>query len=167
MSRITKQIAEDVSKAMTAEKRKAATELEIAFKDEVRKTALSRLPKKVIELFESEFKPYMKRTGYAKLCGNGFNYNTVYFSDIPTNDNNSLVLTEEEGEKLSKMEWSYKNSKDEVKKLEEKIFNALYFTLKSYKNVEAHFPEAYEHLPKLSTSTALTINLDKLRQEIK
>lgn len=167
MSRITKDIAERASQAMTAEKRKAAKELEKQFKDEVRKIALSRLPKKVIDLFESDLKPYMKRTGYVKIYSNGFNYKGVTFEDIPWNENNTIVLTDEEGKVLWDMEGQYKEAKEAVTQLEEEIYNALYYTLKSYNNVEKHFPEAFEHLPKLSSSTALTINLDKLRSKIK
>lgn len=168
MSRITKQIAEDVSKAMTAEKRKAANELKDRFRDAVRNAALSRVPKQVVELFNnSEVRPYMNYNNSVQLSGNGFNYKWVTISEIPYKGNScGLDITSEEGKTLWEMDHAYKQAEDEAKELEREIFTALYATLKTYKNVEKHFPEAFEHLPKLSSRTALSINVDALRKKI-
>ena len=168
MSRITKQIAEDVSKAMTADKRNAAKELKDKFREAVRNAALSRIPNQVVELFNnSEIRPYMDQKNSVKLIGNGFNYKWVSISEVPHKSGDScLELFIEEGKTLWEMERAYNLAEDEVKELDLEIYTALYATLKTYKNVEKHFPEAFEHLPKLSASTAISVNLDTLRQKI-
>lgn len=169
MSRITKQIAEDTAKAMTAEKANEVKKLKGEFKEAVRQVALLRVPEAVKAFHaEKEFEPYVNMQSYFSLCGHGFEYKGVYVEDIPWNcgQGNRLDLSKEEGKLLWDMEKAYKNADKKTKELESQIFVALYETLKTYKKVEEHFPEAYQHLPKLSGVTALSINLDALRQKI-
>ena len=168
MSRITKQIAEDTAKAMTAEKANEVKKLKGEFKEAVRQVALLRVPEAVKAFHsEKEFEPYVNMQSYFNLCGHGFEYKGVYVEDIPWNcDPNRLDLSLEEGKLLWDMEKAYENADKKTKELKSQIFVALYETLKTYKKVEEHFPEAFVHLPKLSTSTALSINLDALRQKI-
>lgn len=172
MSRITKQIAEDVSKAMTATHRSNAKQLQSEFKDKVREIAVKRVPQQVMELFENSegVNPYISTTNSVRLYGHGFDGNWISTQkDFPHKSmcTANIELSKNEGQMLWELETNYKKAKDRVDQLQDEIYNALYCTLKSYKNVEKHFPEAYEHLPRLSTSTALTINLDKLRKKIK
>lgn len=167
MSRITKDIAKRVSEAMVSEKRKEAKELDIKFKSEVRKIALEKIPIKVIIMFEGEHKDYIETSSHVILDGHGFSRRWVSIERIPSKGNNTVELTKEQGEKLWKAENKKKEAEQKVDELELEIYNALYYSLKTYKNVEKHFPEAYNYLPQLSTSTALSVNLDWLRQKVK
>ena len=169
MSRITKQIAEDVSKAMTAEKRKAANELKEKFQVIVTAMAFERVPESVQTLFgHVDTKRYIANRGECQLTGGGFDYRWVNFtSPIPFQDNsNCLTLNEAQGRLLWRLEDDYKKAKEEVDNLKDEIYVTLLYTLKTFKKVEEHFPEAFVHLPKLSGVTALSINLDALRQKI-
>ncbi len=170
MSRITKQIAENTAKAMTAEKAKEAEALKLEFREIVRAVALKRVPEAVQALYrENEFKPYLITREYFALNGHGFSYRGAYTDqEIPwSGKSNALELSREEGKILWELEKNYKKAEDRVLELRDEIEVALYDTLRTYKKVQEHFPEAFEYLPKLSSSTALSINLDTLRQKIK
>jgi len=170
MSRITKQIAQETSKAMTAEKAQEAELLKARFKAAVSRVALKRVPESIQALYrENEFKPYLISRNYFSLHGHGFSYRGVYADqEIPWSaKSNALELSEEEGTALWRFEKEYKKAEDRVLELRDEIEVALYDTLRTYKKVQEHFPEAFEYLPKLSSSTALSINLDTLRQKIK
>lgn len=169
MSRITKQIAEDTAKAMTAEKVKEAELLKARFKAAVTRVALKRVPEAIQALYrENEFKPYLISRNYFSLHGHGFSYRGVYADqDIPWHGgSNVLELSQEEGTALWNFEKEYKTADLKVQELREEIEVTLYHTLRTYKKVQDHFPEAFVHLPKLSGVTALSINLDALRQKI-
>lgn len=169
MSRITKQIAEDVSKAMTVEKVKEVELLKARFKAAVTRVALKRVPNVVQGLFvETELKPYFNTRNYFALKDQGFHLTGVYADqDIPWHGgSNVLELSQEEGTFLWNFEKEYKTADLKVQELREEIEVTLYHTLRTYKKVQDHFPEAFEHLPKLSGVTALSINLDALRQKI-
>lgn len=169
MSRISKQIAEDVSKAMTTAKREVLEGLKTKFKAHVREIACSRIGKKVMDLFEKDgdVSPYMSEYGTVQLFNWGFSGKRVYIGGIPYNgSSNSIELTREEGGMLWDLETKIEEAEKEVNQLQKEIYVALYETLKTYKNVEKHFPEAFPFLPSQQTS-ALCINLDLLRQKIK
>lgn len=169
MSRITKQIAEDVSRAMTAEKRKAANELKEKFQQVVSEMAFERVPESVQTLFGTpDTRRYIVQRDSCQLTGGGFDYKWVNFpTPIPFQDNNNcLTLNEAQGRLLWRLEDSYKKAKLEVDNLKDEIYITLLYTLKTFKKVQDHFPEAFEHLPKVGTPTSLAINLDALRQKI-
>jgi hypothetical protein len=170
MSRITKQIAEDVSKRMTFKQKEKYKQLKSEFENKVRDMSISRIPKKIIELFSNEeTKPYIRTTSAVKLLGNGFNHNWVYVKDFPHTGGVTfnLILTPEEGDLLLKMEREYKVAEEKMEKLKVEIYTALYEGLRTFKNVEENFPEAFEYLPVLSKNTALSVNLNELRSRIK
>jgi hypothetical protein len=171
MSRITKQIAEDTAKAMTAEKAKEAAALKLKFQQAVMNIAWERVPQEVQNLYASNItnhKNYIVTRREFQLIGYGFDYKWVYVPEpIPFRDCENVVkLSKEEGDLLWQLEKTYKTAEKVVSELKLEIQVTLCDTLRTYKKVEEHFPEAFVHLPKLSTSTALSINLDALRQKI-
>lgn len=170
MSRITKQIAEDVSRAMTAAERSNEEQLKANFQTLVLNAAFNRVPKAVKALYEhSDIRPYISTVQNLRLSGTGFNMKYMYTDEpIPGIHDKTLVvqLTDDEADELFKMENAYKEAEKKTKQLQLEIQVALYETLRTYKKVEEFFPEAYQHLPKLFGVTALSINLDALRQKI-
>jgi hypothetical protein len=172
MSRITKQIAENTAKAMTEVKAKEAAALKLKFQQAVANIAWDRVPQQIQNIYASTIdhhKNYIVTRREFQLIGYGFDYKWVYIPEsIPFKDcENVLKLSKEEGELLWDLEKSYKKAEKVVNELKLEIQVTLCDTLRTYKKVQEHFPEAFEYLPKLSTSTALSINLDALRQKIK
>lgn len=169
MSRITKQIAEEVAKAMTAEKAKNVTDLKDRFKQSVEEIALLRVPETVTKLFkDSSLRAYISQSDYVYLHSHGFNFRGVRLKNpVPVNKGqNSLELTALEGKFLWNLEKEYKKAEEGLEELTQEIYFTLLHTLKTYKKVQDHFPEAFEHLPKVGTPTSLAINLDALRHKI-
>ena len=169
MSRITKQIAEDTAKAMTAEKRKAANDLKSIFEMAVSDIAWERVPDCIRDMsLADSTKNYIVKRAECQLHGNGFEFKWVNFpSPIPFKYNESLLnLSSAEGKVLWNLENDYKKAKQDVDNLKEEIYITLLYTLKTFKKVQDHFPEAYEFLPKTETPTSLAINLDALRHKI-
>jgi hypothetical protein len=147
MSRITKQIAEDVSERMTFKQKEKYKQLKSEFENKVRDMTISRIPKKIIDFFSNEeTKPYIRTASAVKLLGNGFNHNWIYVKDFPhtVGVTFNLILTPEEGDLLLKMEREYKVAEEKMEKLKTEIYTALYEGLRTFKNVEENFPEAFE-----------------------
>lgn len=169
MSRITKDIATDVSKAMTKTLWEKAAEADTAFKNAVRKMALSRVPNEIVEMYNSDtIRPYINYVSSIQVCGNGFNYEWVSIKPIPwENDSTTrLTPTNDESVALIELQRTYKQLEKKAEELYMEINETLYYTLKTYKNVEKQFPEAIPFLPELSSNTGLTVNLDTLRSKI-
>ena len=169
MSRITKQIAEEVAKAMTAEKAKNVADLKGLFTKTVEEIALTKIPEAILKIIQDpNLCRYLQLTDYVHLNDYGFHYKGVCLEEaIPCTQRNSVLsLTENEGKLLWNLEQKYKKAKKEVEDLHQEIYFTLLHTLKTYKKVQDHFPEAFEHLPKVGTPTSLAINLDALRHKI-
>lgn len=170
MSKITKDIAKDVSKAMTKTLWEKAAEADTAFKNAVRKMALSRVPNEIVEMYNSDtIRPYINYVSSIQVCGNGFNYEWVTIKPIPwENDRTTRIAAKnDESVKLTELQREYKKLEKKAEELYTEINETLYYTLKTYKNVEKHFPEAIPFLPQLSTSTAVAVNVDSLRSKLR
>lgn len=163
MSRITKELAEQVAFKMTVEKKKEVEFLRKELQDYIRNYAISLLPKEVLKMFKSH-PEYFSKQSNIQFVGNGFHYDSFYFGDsLPIKDARTLP-----DNTTAKAVLSIKNKLDikekEVRCLNSEIANALY-NLRTYSNVEKNFNEAFAFLPKVKNES-LIVNVDSIRKKL-
>ena len=169
MSRITKDIAVSVSKALTEKLEEQIVVQAKVCSDIVRSYKNIRTPKEVNKMFEIH-PNYFRQVSYVSVSGNGFNHesfsmNPMIVSTSSGGYSEAIQLTEGEAEGLMP-EWrklqEIRKQKDE---LQLSIQTTLY-GLKTYNKVKLEFPEAYEFLPE-KAETGLSVPLANIREQLK
>ena len=169
MSRITKDIAVSVSKALTEKLEEQIVVQAKVCSDIVRSYKNIRIPKEVLKM--AEIHPeYFKKTAYVSVSDNGFNHesftmNPEMVSTRSGGYTDNIQLTEGEAEGLMpewrKLQEMIKQKDD----LQLSIQTTLY-GLKTYNKVKLEFPEAYEFLPE-KAETGLSVPLANIREQLK
>jgi flagellar motor component MotA len=130
------------------------------------------VPKEVLKLFrDDKLRQFVNKNSYIRLT-NEFNCKHVYINEIEKHGVPSIedkYYLEIEDEKTFKKLMLLTNGIDDkysqMSKLKQDIENTLR-SLKSYKNIQAHFPEAAYYLPKQGGCTAIAVNMEDLRHLI-
>lgn len=164
MSRITKQIAEDVAVKLT---KKQALEIEKLQKDMKQKFTeiyLKTIPKEIMDLFEKYPKYFEKRSSF-QISGNGFQYQQLHTDKDYPSSQYSYSLKEKDASLMLGLMNTLDDKKNELYKLKKEVANLL-FNLRTYAKVNSEFPEASPFLPKTVT-TALMVNISDLREKLK
>jgi hypothetical protein len=167
MSRITKQIAEEVAKKLVAKKRETLKLWKQVFSEKITKICHEKVPFEVLVVFEKHPK-YFKTTNRFRPVGNGWNSQYLDLNTYLPNSNYDYFSFEMEVKTSNALLKEYNKNKDEQKQIDElqrDLVNTL-LNLKTYKSVTENFPEAVEHLPKIVNNT-VALNLSDIRNRIK
>lgn len=165
MSRITKQLAEQVAIKLTEDKKANIKLLKDKLKTIATEHYLKTIPKEVKDFYKKHPK-YTKQTSYVNLVGAGLEYNHTDIDNSPHNGNsNQVKVTNEEANIVVDVQRLIEDAQKEYRDLVSEIEIAL-LGLRTFKNVQEKFPEAYEFLPEISYNTSLAINLKDVRCKI-
>tara|TARA_R110000772_G_C13170340_1_gene426984 strand:- start:50 stop:562 length:513 start_codon:yes stop_codon:yes gene_type:complete len=168
MSRITKQIAEDVTKALLSKRREELKKVKDEYKGIIEHHILSLLPKKVLEVFsDPTTKNFLNTSCNFYISGQGISRTYESISQyLPyVGGNASVELPKGASTKVEKLMDKAKKMEDNIYSLKNEI-NASLLALGTFKRVQEQFPEAAEFLPKTSMPTSLVVNISKLRTKI-
>jgi hypothetical protein len=168
MSRITKSLAESIASSLLAKKKEKISHKRQELKEKVTQVIEQTIPEDVLKFHESN-QDWMRGSQDFRLQGDGTGTDYTHYrttKTLPSNSQYNWVKIPDKSHnevmnlhsKIDKMESDLKKARFEV---ETAIFN-----LRTYSNLEKEFPEAAKYLPKNGT-TALVVNIDKVRQLIK
>lgn len=166
--RITKQIAADVAKKLLSKKNDELSEMQKQLSAKALEFYLETVPSDVLNLYKKE-PSYMQSASSITLRGYGFSTENIYFGkNAPSKSQYSAYadLSQEANKTLRSLKDKVSDFKKEYDKTRIELEAAL-FSLRTYKNVEIHLPEATPFLPKKNDCTSLAINFDDLRNKIK
>lgn len=165
MSRITKEVAEQVAKNLIEPKVQEKAKLSQLLTNHLRDYYLTTIPEDVLIEFHKN-KDYFSTCYSIRIQGEGVSDAYTYYSigeELPTsNKKDRIQLPPKTAEKAVKLIDSIRDKKTEIEKLSREIQIALY-NLRTYKNVETEFPEAFKYLPEAKVNTALAINIKDIR----
>jgi hypothetical protein len=164
MSRITKQIAEAVAKALLEQKSNELKELNILLTQQVRSFYIKSIPQGVLDLYAGSPK-WFKEVSSIRLTGVGISDMYHYYSigdSLPNPANIIFNLNDKQAEIVASLDSQISDKKKKINELKANIEVALY-NLRTYKNVEKEFPEAFKLLPEIAYNTSLAINIKDIR----
>lgn len=166
MSRITKTIAEDVARQLTAKKSEEVDKLKNDLKLLNTQIYVSKLPSSVMDMFE-DYPEYFNKSSSESVTGPGLNkWHRVEFTrSLPRSNNNSINLDAKEAQKIIKLEDKIEDKGKAYKELFEKIEIAL-INLRTYANVQREFPEAFKLLPASNIGMKLAVNVADIRKQL-
>lgn len=171
MSRITKELAENISMFLVKKKRE-----ELALVVDKLNLSLIDLyksrytPKEVID-FDQKFPGYVRKKSSFYLNGNGFRHDYIDLggNSFIVNPEIGTILepTPQEAKDIQKKQRSISVERKQINDLQSSIYNAL-LSLKTFKAVRENFPEAAELLPAESNPSLLpSLNLSSIREQLK
>ncbi len=167
MSRITKEIAGQVSHQLTAKKREEIHELDAKFRTELKRMYIEDIPEEIKEL-SAKYPEYFElrdRIGFYGTNGFGYENYKIDGSVISKAGSvNYLHISPENAKKLKKIDNEIQDKKKELKGLVREL-EILLYSLRTYAKVSEQFPEAIPFLPYKTTS-ALAINIEDLRKKL-
>ncbi len=164
MSRITKQIAENVTEKLVNKKRNELIQINDKISELATQIVLKNTPKEVLNLFKTR-KNYFQSTSSVRFDNNDFKWEWFTLYETLPSDNNHYPISDEESKKMFDLINKRDKAKSDLRKLKSEIYQAL-INLKTFKRVESDFPEAFEFLPK-NGSTALVVNVESIRKQLK
>lgn len=165
MSRVTKEIAKEVAKKLTANHtdkiEKIGERMAVLAVAHIR----NETPKEVTE-FYAKYPSYCKTRTNISLRGNTLNQIHLSIEQIPwEGDSSSSIVPDDLGRELQKLE----GERDAIQKAKTKLFREIEQTmlsLRTFKKVQGVFPEAAEFLPKSATAYLPVVNLEGIREEL-
>jgi len=165
MSRITKDLAERTALKLTEKKLLAINMV----KEELSKLLFDyqyeSLPEQIKDCFKAHPDYFNKSSSFRPLGeGLNFSYHNI-ISELPYSKNANVVLNKEQANRVSKLIAKKETMSQKYRQLNIEIESTL-FALRTYKNVEREFPEAFVLLPELSTNTSVMINVSSIRSQL-
>jgi hypothetical protein len=167
MSRITKEIAENVTKELLSKKVEKKSELLKEIGAITRQELILSIPMKVMELFsQPEEKRFFQTESSVYLMD--FSRLRVSFSPIPKSDGNYYYkfTNEETRKKVGVLYKKYIALEKQINQLEDEIKHSL-LSLKTFKRIEEQFPEAFKFLPKDNGAFLPALNIRKIQDSLK
>jgi len=169
MASITKDLINQIVNKLMIPHDEAKVKMELELKKICVEEHMKFIPKEVLKLFrDDKLRQFVKRDNYIRLTSE-FNYRNVYINEIEKYGVPSIedkYYLEISDEKTHKKLMTLKNSIDDkysqMSKLRQDIENTLR-SLRTYKNIQTHFPEAAYYLPKDGGCTAIAVNMEDLR----
>lgn len=163
MGRITKAIALDIADQLTQPYRDEIDKLDFSLREHAEKIHRNTIPFPVLEVY-GKFKEYFKQSiKSANFSGPGINRSErINFNNYQPYSTTSIELNAYQSGQVVAMLDEINDKKYEFKKLHSDIENSL-IALRTYKNVETEFPEAFALLPKQSINTSLIVDLKNVR----
>ncbi len=163
MTRITKEIAQEVAVRMTEKKKNEIESLHKKLKDTVHKYVEKQIPKDVLSCFKKNKGYFHTRTSF-QFIGNEFNYESYSCNSELPYSKYQMAPDVEAAKAILQIKHEMDKKNTERNSLKNEIEVALY-NLKTYNAVEAEFPEAFKLLPKRITQ-ALTVNIKSIREKL-
>lgn len=166
MSKISKQLASDISDRLVAPLRKESDDLYKEKEKLILSYFRKKVPAKIMKMF-NEDKTYFKKFSNSVYM-NGSKYIAHYSSsDFPGNSENGAYIEDKTVcDKIEEFNLSIAQKKDEISFKSTTIFNAL-IGLGTFKKIEENMPEAAKYLPTTSVGVALVVDYKKANQIIK
>ena len=167
MSRISRELAEQIAEKMTKDSREAVKLLLRQYEALVTETYEAQVPQAAKELLAKH--PAWVCTGrFIFFEGHGFSRNNSVTATRPVIQQSEsyarLSLTEKIADKLLKAKQKYDKANEAAEQLEHETVNAL-LSLKTIKNIREHLPAAAPFLPP-PMSNALVVNFDTLLKKL-
>lgn len=164
MSRITKQIAENVSVKLTEKQALEIKELNTELANKFTEIYLKTIPKEVLDIHK-KYPEFIETRSSLQCQGNGFNWQSLYLNANFPAKNHCFSPNENDAKLLLSLINEINDKKSELLKLKQEVY-ALVFNFRTYAKVSSEFPEAIPFLPTI-TSTALMVNISDLRKKLK
>lgn len=166
MSRITIQIAKDITTALLSKKHNEYEGVRLEYKGLIENHILANTPVKILEIFnDSSLKRYLKTDQSISISGPGIKHAYETLTNTVPTKGSGIELPKELASKVEKLIQKSDKMWNEIKELRNEI-NASLLALGTFKRVQEQFPEAAQFLPKTSVSTSLVVNVSKLREKI-
>lgn len=165
---ITKNVAESIGYKLT---QKIADKIKIKrseISEIVSKIYLENLPKDIVSISEKHRK-YFKVSHKIRCEGNGLNSIEITLTKSVISDGNwqlCILPSVSEAKKILKIYNELQDLNEKEKELKKSIENTL-LQLRTYKRIEAEFPEAFEFLPKDSVVNTLAVPIEDIRSQLK
>lgn len=164
MSRITKQIAEDIAVKLCSKKKTLLDESNKKLSFFITDVAKRKVPKEVSIAF-SKMPSYIKTRSCPYVQGQGISgYPSVSLTESVPMDSDSIQLNAKEAEKYLSLKAVCIENKKTYEGLLKEVENAL-LNCRTYNKVKELFPEAATYLPPVYDPPAL--NLIEIRKKIK
>lgn len=166
MAKITKAIAEQVAKAVTAKLKQKIDDAEKEMSVAVTEIVLKRIPEEVMVAYKKA-PAYISDTSYVYLNSNGYNSRKVVLTErLPYGRSYYIEgITNKEVAPLDKIEQKKEKLKDKYDRTYQEIESTL-IGLGTYKRVQEQFPELYKYLPSAPGNTSLMIVPEKIRETV-
>jgi hypothetical protein len=165
MSRISKDLAEQIAFKLTEKSREAVEKLHIEFREQATALWESIVPPAVQECFKAHPDWFETRSAI-KLNEHGFrfDYITTTRPIIERGASNILTLTRKTADPLFRAKTKWEKEKKKYEDLKDESMSAL-LALKTYNNIRKELPEAAPYLPP-PMSNALVVNFDSLKKKL-
>lgn len=164
MSRITKQISENLAVKLTEKQALKIKNLKANLEDIFTEMYLKTIPIEVID-FHSKFPKYTETRQNIQCTGNGFQWQYLNFNKSIPSISNAFAPNEKDARILLKLLNEIEDKNSELSKLKREI-EVLVFGLRTYAKVNSEFPEAAPFLPN-SVPSDLMVNISDLRKKLK
>lgn len=167
MSRITKEIAENVATKLVQSKKQVIDCLRKKLENEVKEHVIKEVPLEVMLVFNKN-PNFIRVERRVEISGNGWNFQSVYLDKaIPCNNNYKINFIPEAkiANELLLIFNEISDKEKEIKLLKNDLINTIY-NLRTYKSVELNFTEAFELLPKI-INNSVQLNLSEIRNRLK
>lgn len=166
MAVISQSVAHDVAQKIAKTKLNQVNLLIDKFNELLVSEYNKTLPSSVVEFYK-KMPQYIETQSYIRVTGNGFHIDSFAVNTrVITNKSSTCFEPSiEVAAILLKMYNEYKTERKVYDSLVVDIENAL-IQLKTYKNIEAQFPDAIKFLPTKSI-TSVAINLDSILDRLK
>jgi len=164
--KITKTIANTAAHTLTKELVKKNNDAALQTIKTIEEHLISLLPKQVRDVFNSDNKNYLDGYHQVRLCGNGFNYEYINLTTKIAMLKNNINLPEDLAAVIRKQ---LDQQKKEEKRIEE-LVNEIALTLinlRTYKNVEENFKEAFEVLPPIVAKVPMKFDVKNILKQLK
>lgn len=164
--RMSKDLAHTIADQLTKNKSAEIKKLEAQFEKEIVAEYAKQIPASIRRMFK-KFPGYFRTTTQIRIHAAGFNYKYVSFKkELPEhNSERGVKLDAEQATYFKKLDNNIELLQEKVNNLHKEITAAL-IGLNSFAKIQKDFPEAVPFIP-VSTSQALMIDMDKLRERIK
>lgn len=164
MSRITKEIARNVAIELTKVKKEQLKKIQLQLKDIVSEIYKQQLPEEVVSLFK-KYPKYFQTAISTRINSPGFQWEFFNIIEMPQKTT-AFTVNDTQGKKIISLDDTIRSKRKDLEKLVSNI-EATLFNLRTYKNVEKEFKEAFILLPEININTALSININDLRIQLK
>lgn len=166
MSRISKELAKQVSIKLTEKSRMAADELHTVYREIATSMYEDQTPKEVKDCFKKNAEWFYTRSSIS-LDGHGFRWESISATRpviCNNNQNATLELNSKNSTVLINAKRKWEKAKDEYKKLQKETETAI-INLGTHARIKENFPLAEPMLPP-PMSNALVCNFDSLTKRL-
>ena len=165
MSIISQAIATAISSQLTQHLQVEKNAIEKEVSQLVYDTVMKTVPEDVLKCFKKHPRFFNEKKS-VQLVGHGFNWKNADLIKALPLTTTLFTLTDVNEAKLIDSLMNKASAKhNEVRDLKQSIYNAL-IALRSYKSIEANFPEAAKYLPKKEGRMLPTVQLKEVREKL-